>query len=180
MSDTSSGRLPYSPALDGLRALAVLAVMLYHGGVAVAGGGFLGVDVFFVLSGFLITTLLLLEFEANGRLDLPAFWGRRARRLLPALFLVLITVLVYGAFLRGEAASAVRADVLATLFYVSNWWFIASGNSTHGCRYRCGRWSSRSCSRWPPTYFSSVLSALVDSPGSGPVASGWCTRAPQV
>ena len=129
MSDTSSGRLPYSPALDGLRALAVLAVMLYHGGVAVAGGGFLGVDVFFVLSGFLITTLLLLEFEANGRLDLPAFWGRRARRLLPALFLVLITVLVYGAFLRGEAASAVRADVLATLFYVSNWWFIASGNS---------------------------------------------------
>ncbi|MBK6763707.1 MAG: acyltransferase [Micrococcales bacterium] len=103
--------------------------MLYHGGVAVASGGFLGVDVFFVLSGFLITTLLLLEFEATGRLDLPAFWGRRARRLLPALFLVLAGVLLYAAFLRGEAAASVRADTVATLFYVSNWWFIASGNS---------------------------------------------------
>ena len=128
MTDASP-RLAYSPALDGLRAVAVLAVMLYHGGVSIAGGGFLGVDVFFVLSGFLITTLLLLEFEAGGRLNLPAFWGRRARRLLPALFLVLIAVLIYGAFLRGEAASTVRLDVLATLFYVSNWWFIASGNS---------------------------------------------------
>lgn len=121
--------LAYTPALDGLRALAVIAVMLYHSGVAVVGGGFLGVDVFFVLSGFLITTLLLLEFEANGRLDLIAFWGRRARRLLPALFLVLVAVLVYSAFLAGEAASAVRSDALATLFYVSNWWFIVSGNS---------------------------------------------------
>ncbi len=122
-------RLAYSPALDGLRAIAVVSVMLYHGGVAVASGGFLGVDVFFVLSGFLITTLLLLEFEATGRLDLPAFWGRRARRLLPALFLVLAGVLLYAAFLRGEAAASVRADTVATLFYVSNWWFIASGNS---------------------------------------------------
>ncbi len=121
--------LQYTPALDGLRALAVLAVMLYHGGVAVVGGGFLGVDVFFVLSGFLITTLLLLEFESTGGLNLPAFWGRRARRLLPALLLVLVAVLIYAAFLAGEAASSVRSDVLATLFYVSNWWFIFSGNS---------------------------------------------------
>ncbi len=125
----TSRTLAYSPALDGLRAFAVLSVMLYHGGVAIAGGGFLGVDVFFVLSGFLITTLLLLEFEATGGLDLPAFWGRRARRLLPALFVVLVAVLVYAAFLRGEAAESVRSDVLATLFYVSNWWFILSGNS---------------------------------------------------
>lgn len=102
--------MSYAPALDGLRAVAVLAVMLYHGGVAVAGGGFLGVDMFFVLSGFLITTLLLLEWERDGRLDLVAFWGRRARRLLPALFLVLVGVLLYAAFLRGEAAAAVRAD----------------------------------------------------------------------
>ena len=122
-------RLAYTPALDGLRAVAVLAVMLYHGGVAIVGGGFLGVDVFFVLSGFLITTLLLLEFEANDRLDLPAFWGRRARRLLPALFLVLVAVLIYSAFLAGEAATSVRLDALATLFYVSNWWFVLSGNS---------------------------------------------------
>ena len=121
--------MTYTPALDGLRAVAVLAVMLYHGGMAITSGGFLGVDVFFVLSGFLITTLLLLEFEATGGLNLTAFWGRRARRLLPALFLVLVAVLIYAAFLRGEAAASVRADALATLFYVSNWWFIASGNS---------------------------------------------------
>jgi peptidoglycan/LPS O-acetylase OafA/YrhL len=121
--------LNYSPALDGLRALAVLAVMLYHGGTSWLGGGFLGVDVFFVLSGFLITTLLLLEHESTGRLDLAAFWGRRARRLLPALFVVLVAVLIYAAFLSGQAAAGIRADAVATLFYVSNWWFIASGNS---------------------------------------------------
>lgn len=130
MADLNPPRpsLVYQPGLDGLRALAVLAVMLYHGAVAFTPGGFLGVDVFFVLSGFLITSLLLLEFETTGGLDLPAFWGRRARRLLPALFLVLLVVLVYGAFLAGEAAESVRKDTLATLFYVSNWWFIFSGN----------------------------------------------------
>ena len=126
---TRPATLAYSPALDGIRAFAVLAVMFYHGGTSWAGGGFLGVDVFFVLSGFLITSLLLIEFEQAGRLDLRAFWGRRARRLLPALFLVLVAVLLYATFLVGEAASAVRSDALATLFYVSNWWFIASGNS---------------------------------------------------
>ena len=126
---TTRRGLAYSPALDGLRALAVIAVMLYHGGSSWLGGGFLGVDVFFVLSGFLITTLLLLEHESTDRVDLVAFWGRRARRLLPALFLVLVAVLLYGAFLTGEAAATIRSDALATLFYVSNWWFIASGNS---------------------------------------------------
>ncbi|MEZ5157374.1 MAG: acyltransferase family protein [Candidatus Nanopelagicales bacterium] len=126
--DASRG-LAYNPALDGLRAIAVLAVMLYHGGSSWLGGGFLGVDVFFVLSGFLITTLLLQEQERTGRLDLPAFWGRRARRLLPALLLVLLAVVAYGAFLSGEAATAIRGDAVATLFYVSNWWFIAGGNS---------------------------------------------------
>lgn len=128
MSD-SRRTLAYSPALDGVRALAVICVMLYHGGTSVMGGGFLGVDIFFVLSGFLITSLLLLEFEQKARIDLLAFWGRRARRLLPALFLVLVAVALYAALLSGEAASAVRKDAAATLFYVSNWWFIVSGNS---------------------------------------------------
>jgi peptidoglycan/LPS O-acetylase OafA/YrhL len=121
--------LAYAPALDGLRAVAVLSVMLYHGGVSVFSGGFLGVDVFFVLSGYLITTLLLLEWEGSGRLDLPAFWGRRARRLLPALFLVLVAVLAFSWSLTGNAAATVRGDAVATLFYVSNWWYIFSGNS---------------------------------------------------
>src|SRR3982750_4226683 len=85
---------PYHPALDGVRALAVAAVLMFHGGVAALGGGFLGVDAFFVLSGFLITSLLLAEHRARGRIDLRAFWGRRARRLLPALLVVLGTVVL--------------------------------------------------------------------------------------
>lgn len=124
--------LPYSPALDGLRAMALLTIMVYHGGGAVAtwlGGGFFSVDVFFMLSGFLITSLLLREHDTSGRIDLAAFWGRRARRLLPALFLLLVGVLAYAALLTGEAAAAVRQDALATLLYASNWWFIISGNS---------------------------------------------------
>ena len=119
----------YSPALDGLRAVTVIGIMLYHGGTTWLGGGFLSVDVFFALSGYLITTLLLIEYERSGTLDLKSFWARRARRLLPALFLMLVAVLVYGAFLTGDAAAAVRRDALATLVYMSNWWFIISGNS---------------------------------------------------
>src|SRR5690554_5855994 len=80
--------LGYVPALDGLRAAAVLAVMLYHGGVSWMRGGYLVVDAFFVLSGFLITALLLEEWRRSQRIDLRAFWVRRARRLLPALGLV--------------------------------------------------------------------------------------------
>src|SRR5437016_4078474 len=91
------------PALDGLRAAAVVAVLLYHGDVAWARGGFLGVDAFFVLSGFLITGLLLAEWQTTGGIDLPHFWRRRARRLLPALFLVLgaAAVLMAGLFTPG-------------------------------------------------------------------------------
>src|SRR5260370_23660499 len=85
------------PALDGLRAAAVVAVLLYHGDVAWARGGFLGVDAFFVLSGFLITSLLLAEWQTTGGIDLPDFWRRPARRLLPALFLVLGAGAVFSA-----------------------------------------------------------------------------------
>src|SRR5690349_3210675 len=96
-SDAVGGRLGYQPALDGLRAVAVLAVIAYHDVYAWAAGGFLGVDAFFVLSGFLITTLLVLEETRTRTVALLAFWGRRARRLLPALLLVLLAVAVYGA-----------------------------------------------------------------------------------
>ena len=81
----SSNRLPYIAGLDGIRALAVLAVLCYHANYPWALGGFLGVETFFVLSGFLITALLLGEWRASGGIDLKAFWVRRARRLLPAV-----------------------------------------------------------------------------------------------
>ncbi len=81
------------PALDGLRALAVFAVILYHAQVGPLPGGFLGVEIFFVISGYLITSLLLAEWRQRGRIDLAQFWLRRARRLLPALFLLLLVVL---------------------------------------------------------------------------------------
>ena len=83
------------PALNGLRAVAVIGVVAYHLQLGWARGGYLGVDLFFVLSGFLITTLLLEEWVGSGRISLAAFWGRRARRLLPALFLVVAALAVY-------------------------------------------------------------------------------------
>jgi peptidoglycan/LPS O-acetylase OafA/YrhL len=124
----------YRPALDGVRALAVTAVLLFHGGVAaLAGGlgrgGFLGVDAFFVLSGFLITSLLLAERATTGRIRLSAFWIRRARRLLPALLVLLVVVvLVYRAASEAHALSLLRGDALAALAYVANWRMIYRGD----------------------------------------------------
>jgi len=117
-----SARLEYVPALDGLRAVAVTAVLAYHGGMSWAQGGFLGVDAFFVLSGFLITGLLLAEWKQTGRIDLRAFWGGRARRLLPAL-LVLVTVVAVSsrALMPPEDTAQLRGDGLAAIFYVANW-----------------------------------------------------------
>ncbi len=123
-------RLTYQPALDGLRALAVLAVLAYHAGLSWAKGGFLGVDAFFVLSGYLITSLLLAERSASGRIDLPAFWARRARRLLPALFLMLAFVAAYAAvFAESGQIDKIRGDALATLGYVANWRQVFTGES---------------------------------------------------
>jgi peptidoglycan/LPS O-acetylase OafA/YrhL len=118
------------PALDGLRALAVAAVLLYHAGVPWAAGGFLGVDVFFALSGYLITSLLLLECGAAGRIDLPAFWARRVRRLLPALVVLLAGVAVYAALFAGATQlSSLRGDGIAALLYSSNWRLLFSHQS---------------------------------------------------
>jgi peptidoglycan/LPS O-acetylase OafA/YrhL len=123
-------RLAYMPALDGVRAMAVAAVLLYHGDVSWARGGYLGVDAFFVLSGFLITSLLLAEWRGEGRIALSAFWARRARRLLPALFLVLAAVAAYGAVIAAPAELAhLRSDGLSALGYVVNWGQIFSHQS---------------------------------------------------
>jgi len=123
-------RLSYQPALDGIRALAVGAVLAYHAGLPWARGGFLGVDAFFVLSGYLITSLLLVEWRARGAIGLSAFWARRARRLLPALFLMLIGIAGYAVvFAAPEEIGKLRGDALATLGYVANWRPLFSGQS---------------------------------------------------
>jgi len=112
----------YQPALDGLRALAVLGVLLYHAGVSWAPGGFLGVDAFFVLSGFLITSLLVDEWRKRGAIDFRGFWMRRGRRLLPALFLVVTAVCAYAVFVaRPDELDRIRGDAFGSLFYVANW-----------------------------------------------------------
>jgi peptidoglycan/LPS O-acetylase OafA/YrhL len=118
------------PALDGLRAAAVAAVLLYHGDVAWARAGYLGVDAFFVLSGFLITSLLLAEWHASRTIDLVRFWRRRARRLLPALFLVLGAVALFSVtWAPADILERLRGDAFATLGYVANWRFITSSDS---------------------------------------------------
>jgi len=124
------------PGLDGLRAIAVTAVVLYHGqdltGVASflkPQGGFLGVEMFFVISGFLITALLLREHETSTTIDLKSFWIRRARRLLPALYGFLIGTMALAALFATDAFDKIRAEILGAVFYVSNWLLIATDES---------------------------------------------------
>ena len=122
-------RLRYLPAVDGLRALAVAAVIGYHAAPGLMPGGFLGVDVFFVISGFLITALLVSEWRRTGGIDLLRFWKRRARRLLPALCVLLAVVSVAVPLLAPDQAHRLRADLLAALTYSSNWRFILEHQS---------------------------------------------------
>lgn len=122
-------RLSYLPGLDGLRAVAVMAVLFYHADYAWLPGGFLGVEVFFVISGYLITSLLIKEWQHNGRIDLPAFWLRRARRLLPALFLLLTSILTVAVIFLPDEVAALRGDVLAASAYITNWYFIVAQKS---------------------------------------------------
>jgi len=129
VSRTPAGATHY-PALDGLRGIAVLAVLLYHGGVAWAPGGFLGVEVFFVLSGFLITSLLVAEWQRSSTIALGAFWGRRARRLLPALFCLVAVIGIYYAIAgASQAMPGLKGDGISALAYFSNWHQIAAGSS---------------------------------------------------
>ncbi len=125
----AKGEMGYLPGLDGIRALAVLGVLLYHADLTWITGGFLGVDVFFVLSGFLITSLLLEEFDRSGRINFGRFYLGRARRLLPALVLMLLVVATVVALFFRDAAASLRADIVASILYVNNWWYILNDAS---------------------------------------------------
>jgi peptidoglycan/LPS O-acetylase OafA/YrhL len=116
--------LPYLPGLDGIRAIAVGAVILFHAGVAGCGGGFFGVEVFFVISGYLIASLLFAEQRRSGGVSLARFWTRRARRLLPALALVLIAAMAIAATLAPDAYFETRDALPAAVFFFTNWWQI--------------------------------------------------------
>ncbi|MGI9015583.1 MAG: acyltransferase family protein [Euzebya sp.] len=122
-------RLPYLPALDGLRALAVVAVMIYHADEAWLQGGYLGVEVFFTISGYLITALLITEYERTGSIDLISFWKRRARRLLPALGVLLGGVAVLALFTARDALANLSGQATAAMAYVMNWSLIFTEQS---------------------------------------------------
>jgi peptidoglycan/LPS O-acetylase OafA/YrhL len=119
--------VPYLPGLDGMRAIAVVAVMVYHANPEWLPGGFLGVEVFFVISGYLITLLLISEKERTSAIDMRQFWIRRARRLLPALFTMMIALTIWTALFERDALGKLRGDVIAAFFYVANWYQIWTG-----------------------------------------------------
>ncbi|HET6595267.1 MAG TPA: acyltransferase family protein [Anaerolineales bacterium] len=121
---TASNRLSYITGLDGIRAVAVMAVLLYHANIPWALGGFLGVETFFVLSGFLITSLLLAEWQSTNHIDLKYFWLRRARRLLPAVWVLLLALPALAVLLAPDALPRLREDIPAASLYITNWVYI--------------------------------------------------------
>ncbi|CAN5292895.1 acyltransferase family protein [soil metagenome] len=115
--------------LDGVRAIAVVLVMLFHLSPGAVVGGYLGVDIFFVVSGFLITELLVRERDAAGRISLRGFWTRRARRLIPALIVLLLACCAAAYAIGGDVLLKLGSQVLGALTFSSNWLFIAGGSS---------------------------------------------------
>jgi peptidoglycan/LPS O-acetylase OafA/YrhL len=124
MPEPVKGDQKYLPGLDGLRAVAVAAVVAYHLGYGWAQGGLLGVGVFFTLSGYLITDILVGQWAKRGRIKLGDFWLRRARRLLPALFVMLAVVTLWVNLFSRSFLPGFRGNVIASFLYVNNWWFI--------------------------------------------------------
>lgn len=119
----------YMPGLDGLRAIAVLGVIFYHLTPHILPGGFLGVPIFFVLSGYLITDLLIQEFQQNKKISLKQFWKRRLNRLYPALLAMLILVTGWITLFQRELLLNIRGAIISSLLYLNNWWQIIQGES---------------------------------------------------
>ncbi len=181
------------PGIDGLRAVAVAAVFLYHANVSWMPGGFLGVDVFFVISGYLITSLLIAELEQSGRIALLRFWAGRARRLLPALFVLLAVCLLIGATIQRGKLVGLRGDALASIFYVANWRFVFEHESYFAQFGRPGLlrhlWSlaveEQFYLLWPPLFLLAmrlharrVLPVLVAAGAIGSAALMWALYVP--
>lgn len=124
VNKTANNNKRYIPSIDGLRAFAVLAVILYHLNVPIAQGGLLGVTVFFVISGYLITGLLTAEWEDSGRIQLLQFWLRRIRRLFPAIVTVIVVMAALFTLLSPVLLTKMRPDILPGLFWFTNWWYI--------------------------------------------------------
>ncbi|WP_010291049.1 acyltransferase family protein [Kurthia massiliensis] len=119
----------YISGLDGLRAISVLAVILYHLHFPWIYGGYLGVTVFFVLSGYLITDLLINEYQKTGTIDFKSFWIRRLRRLIPALFVMLILVTVWITLFQRDYLAGLRGEIGAAFVYISNWYYVWQDHS---------------------------------------------------
>lgn len=124
-----AGRMAYIPALDGIRTLAVAAVVLYHLSPNLAPGGMQGVTVFFVLSGYLITRLLLTEHEGTGRIDLKGFWQRRLRRLIPAIVTVIVATAALCTLFNHVMLTKMRPDIIPSALFLNNWWQIFNQQS---------------------------------------------------
>ncbi len=146
----------FRPDLEGLRGLAILLVLAFHASVPGITGGYIGVDVFFVLSGFLITGLLLRERERTGRIDLPAFYARRARRILPAAAVVIVATLPFAWVVMAPLdLPRVAGDAMAAALSAANMRFAATSMDYFAARASAprrscttGRWASRSSSTW--------------------------------
>jgi peptidoglycan/LPS O-acetylase OafA/YrhL len=169
--DRVGGRLPTLPALDGIRAIAIAGVLLYHSDIFWFPGGLLGVEVFFVLSGYLITSILWTELVGEGRIGLANFWKRRARRLFPALFVLLAVASTVFVIWYPHEVARVRGDVAAAATYTSNWYMIHAKHSYFTAFARPSPfghlWSLAIEEQfylfWPPILFG--LWALLRKPG---------------
>ncbi|WP_435817065.1 acyltransferase family protein [Brevibacillus nitrificans] len=160
MPEPLKGTSRYMAGIDGLRALAVFAVILYHINYNWAPGGLLGVGIFFVLSGYLITDLLIAQWSRNQRLDMKDFWLRRARRLLPALLLLLVVVVAWVNWFKPDHLPSMKGDVPAAVLYVSNWcsffrmFPISKSLAPHRHSVIYGRWQSKSSFTCSGRYYS--------------------------